>query len=735
MRGAIDLKALAADLERLALKTVMLAEDDVPALGAFLNELDALREKLVDSQAPEAVSLLRQMGEVANRLALTEIAAATQALELLGLGVRLLQQWARHGSWPESGDEWRAYRRVLNELGLAALEPKSDAAADEAQGDFCIDDPELLANFLSEAHEHLEGIETRLVHLEQNPGELEAINAIFRPFHTIKGVAGFLNLEQIQELSHEVESLLDEVRSGRVTVSSALVDAVLAGVDLLRELLEDVRVAMSEAGDLPARDLTSLKEKLQACRAEASSSPRIGEILMEQGVLKPEDLDASLANQKALKNHQPLGELLVQEGKAPPRAVAQALVQQMSAAKAGEDAAAPATVKVDLAKVDMLVDLMGELVIIQSQVRQNPVLTALADQKLVRDLGQMARITSELQRISMSMRMVPIGATFRRMVRLVRDLSHKVGKGVDLVLEGEDTEIDRNMVETIYDPMVHLVRNAVDHGLETPPARQAASKAAEGKLWLRAYQKGGSIVIEIEDDGRGLDRDAVLARARERGLIAPQEQLSPAQIDALLFEPGFSTAREVTEISGRGVGLDVVKQTIEALRGKIEVASRPGEGSRFTLRLPLTLAIIDGLVIRVGEERYILPAVGVRESVRPGAGDYFTVGGQGEVIKVREQLIPLVRLHRLFGAGNGETPVTEALALVVEHEGRQQALLVDEILGKQEVVIKSLGPMFQNAAGLAGGTILGDGRVGLILDLAGIFSMDNVIQNNFLSQF
>jgi two-component system, chemotaxis family, sensor kinase CheA len=371
MSGSFDLQSVAADLERLALKTVMLAEDDVPALGAFLNELEALQEKLAAGQVPEGVSLLRQMGEVANRLTLSEIAAAAQALELLELGVRLLQQWAKHGGWPEAGEEWRAYRRILAELGITASASESGAAAAVADGDFCIDDPELLANFLAEAHEHLEGIETRLVHWEQNPGELEAINAIFRPFHTIKGVAGFLNLEQIQALSHEVESLLDEVRSGRLAVSTDLVDAVLAGVDLLRDLLEDVRGAMGEAQTLPVRDLAPLKERLQTLRPDPAGRPRLGEILVDQGVLNPEDLDASLAAQKALKVHQPLGELLVQEGKAPPRAVAQALVQQMSAAKTGEDAAAPATVKVDLAKVDLLVDLMGELVIIQSQVRQN----------------------------------------------------------------------------------------------------------------------------------------------------------------------------------------------------------------------------------------------------------------------------------------------------------------------------------------------------------------------------
>jgi two-component system chemotaxis sensor kinase CheA len=417
--------------------------------------------------------------------------------------------------------------------------------------------------------------------------------------------------------------------------------------------------------------------------------------------------------------------MLIQEGKLAPQKVAQALVTQLAEAKPVGEGAVPVTVKVNLAKVDNLVDLMGELVIIQSQVRQNQKIEALLDQKLERDLGQMARITSEVQKISMSLRMVPIGTTFRKMVRLVRDLSLKMEKDVNLHLEGEDTEIDRSMVEAIYDPLVHLVRNSVDHGLETPEERQAQGKTTTGHLWLRAFHQGGDILIEIKDDGRGLNRESILAKATERGLVPPGQTLSPEKIDYLIFEPGFSTVQAVTEISGRGVGLDVVKQTITHLRGKIDIFSKPGEGCCVFLRLPLTLAIIDGMVVRVGSERYILPTGGVQETLRPGPGDYFTVKAEGELIWVRDKLMPLVRLHRLFGVGNGAVPPSEALVMVVEHEGEKRALLVDDILGKQEIVIKSLGHFFKNLKGLAGGTILGDGRVGLILDLAGLFRLED----------
>ncbi|MEW6387514.1 MAG: chemotaxis protein CheA [Thermodesulfobacteriota bacterium] len=714
---------LVQDLEQLALEVVMLAEDDLPGLGSFSNHLDQLKEKIDPSQAPEVGDLLKRLGEVSNRLILQEIQAAVQALELLNHGVTLLLEWTRDGNLPSTGETWEAYCRISEELGLTDGAPAVSRAAAPSTATF-IDDPELVTNFLVEAQEHLESIETRLVFLEQNPEDLEAINAIFRPFHTIKGVAGFLNLAQIQECGHEVESLLDAVRNGNIPVTPALIDLVLAAVDLLKDMLADLREALVEGRGLMKFDLTGIFEMIKAIQDSPSDTPRLGEILVSKGDLEAEDLTEVLEKQKEQEPPKRLGEILVEEGKVPPQKVAQALVQQMADTRTVKEAQVAETVKVDLTKVDNLVDLMGELVIIQSQVKQNPKLQGLADQRLERDLGQMARITSDLQRISMSMRMVPISATFRKMVRLVRDLSHKMKKSVKLNLEGEETEIDRNMVEAIYDPLVHLVRNSLDHGLETPKQRQAKNKPKEGQLWLRAYHQGGNIIIEIEDDGQGLDREAILARAVERGLVDPNEQLTPTQIDNLIFEPGFSTAKVVTEVSGRGVGMDVVRQTIERMRGKVEIHSRPGEGSLFTMRLPLTLAIIDGMVVRVGEERYILPTVGVRETLRPAAEDYFTVEGKGELIQVRNRLIPLMRLHRLFEVGENDIHPTQALVMVVEHDGEQRALLVDEILGKQEIVIKSLGPIFQQLDGLAGGTILGDGRVGLILDLAGLYELE-----------
>jgi two-component system chemotaxis sensor kinase CheA len=323
----------------------------------------------------------------------------------------------------------------------------------------------------------------------------------------------------------------------------------------------------------------------------------------------------------------------------------------------------------------------------------------------------------------MSMRMVPIKQTFQKMVRVVRDTAKKKGRKVRLDLEGEGTEIDRNMVEKFYEPLVHMVRNSVDHGIESAEERAAAGKPEEGTVVLSAYHKGGNVCIEIRDDGKGLDRDRIVAKALEKDLVSESEVEGMAEEEAyhLIFKPGFSTADQVTEISGRGVGMDVVQRTIDELRGKVEISSTPGEGSTFVIALPLTLAIIDGMVVEVGEERFILPTISVAESLRPQRDEYSTVQGKGEMIMIRGNLLPLIRLHQVVGARPEHTDPWEGLLVVVEHHGQRRCLLVDRLVGRQEVVIKSLGESLKEVKVVAGGAIMGDGRVGLILDVEGVF--------------
>lgn len=439
---------------------------------------------------------------------------------------------------------------------------------------------------------------------------------------------------------------------------------------------------------------------------------KIGEILLERGVVEPDAIEeaAECSRTKGTK----LGEELILEGRVSPRDVSSALREQR---RAKENAA---SVRIDTQKLDNLVDMVGELVIAQSMVLQNPEVLGIKDQKFQKDSVQLRRITNELQRISMSMRMVPIKSTFQKMIRLVRDLAKKSGKEVILEMKGEETEIDRNMVEEIYEPLVHMIRNALDHGLETPDERRKAGKDPRGTVLLAADQKGGNIVIDIEDDGRGLDTQKIRSRALDRGILAPEDQLEEKVIFDLIFHPGFSTKDKITEVSGRGVGMDVVKQSVERLRGKIEISSKLGEGSHFQLKLPLTMAIIDGMIIHVGPERYVVPTIALKESFRPPQSSYMTVHGKGETMKVRDTLMPLIRLHQLFGIEPRHYNPWDGLLLVVSEDSRSYCLLADEIVGRQEVVIKSLGSSLRDVEGISGGAILGDGRVALIIDVKGI---------------
>jgi two-component system chemotaxis sensor kinase CheA len=550
-------------------------------------------------------------------------------------------------------------------------------------------DPELLGDFVVEARDHLRAIETRLLDLEQDPTNTEAIHSVFRSFHTIKGLAGFLDLEAVHEVAHETETALDEARNHRLAVTPDVIDVVLAGADYLR--LQVARIDDSLQGracspELPAGDLVA---RIRALTRKEAATP---EPASEEPACLPTPLTA-----------QP------QEG---PAAAGAIRASEITGVR---------SVKVDTAKLDFLVDMVGELVIAQSMVRHDPLLGSMQNQRLTRNLSQMARITADVQKTAMAMRMVPVGQLFQRMARLVRDLARKSGKRIELITDGEDTELDRNIVEELADPVMHMVRNSIDHGIETPEDRTEAGKPATGAVRLKAWHQAGHILLEISDDGRGIDRDRVLAKARERGLVSDGEIKSESEIYSLIFEPGFSTAKEVTDISGRGVGMDVVRRHIQKLRGRIEIHSTPGKGTRFLLKLPLTLAIIDGLVVKTGEERYIVPLFAVSEMLRPTEEMIWTVQGREEMALVRGKLLPVVRLYRRFGVTPRSEDPCQSLLVVTESAGRPFCLMVDELLGKQEVVIKTLGETMKQVQGVAGGAILGDGRVGLILDVEGIF--------------
>ncbi len=579
------------------------------------------------------------------------------------------------------------------------------------------DDIEILMDFISEAQESLNTIEVSLIELEDDPGNTDIINDIFRPFHTIKGVSGFLSLGKINRLAHTTENLLDSARSGDFTINHAATDAILASVDTLKALLENEKQSVTAGYRQPDDDIDVdiLRDKLRALQISLTKADKepLGEILVRKKGMDQKCLDQALEIQKKHPEKK-IGEILVEEKKVAPSQVASALMDQ-----SGSKRKVDTQVKVSTQRLDDLVDYAGELVIAQSMLRQQ----TLKNASLSQTVSQLGQIVNNMQNIAMSMRMIPIKATFMKMIRLVRDLSRKSGKNISLSMTGEDTEIDRNVVDALYEPMVHMIRNACDHGIEPAPDRLKSGKPEQGSIYLRAYHKGGNIVIEIEDDGKGLDRDNIFNKAKSTGLITGEEQMTDAQVFDLIMQPGFSTAKEITDVSGRGVGMDVVKDGIEKFRGHLDIESEKGAGTRFIISMPLTLAIIDGMLVRVDEERYVIPTITIQKAFKPGPREYFTVEGKGEMVKDRGSLIPLIRIDEIYETGSGGKSIEDCLVVVVESKEDKRAFLIDELLGKDEYVIKSLGGNMDDVQGIAGGAILADGKVGLILDVHGIFSL------------
>jgi two-component system chemotaxis sensor kinase CheA len=578
-------------------------------------------------------------------------------------------------------------RRLLDEspANQPGPAPKSASAskapAPPPQGDSLAADEDLIREFITESSDHLAAIDSELLVLEKDKSNTETLNTVFRSFHTIKGLAGFLEFAEIQSLAHEVETLLDLARTAQLAVTPAVVDVVLESTDVVRQELAAIGQKLAGKPAPPTGVDGALLERIrQAARGEA-----------------PQPQPAAV----------PIGQ--ADEGLAvePPR-------QEHHVADA-------TSVRIDTIKLDQLMDMVGEMVIAQTLIGHNPALKAVHDARLQGNLTQLARITSDVQRITTSMRMVPIGAQFNKTARLVRDLARRAGKEVVFEASGENTELDKTIAAELADPLLHMVRNSIDHGIEPVDERIARGKDPTAHIRVSACHQSGQIVVSISDDGRGLDREKILAKARQKGLIEPDAQLADSEVYQLIFEPGFSTAATVSDISGRGVGMDVVRRHVQKLRGRIEIQSSAGAGTTFLIKLPLTLALIDGLVVAVGQQRYIAPIFALREMFRPTREMLSTVQGKGEMAMVRGGLLPIVRLHRRFGVKPRTVDPTEGTLIVAESEGRAFCLFVDDLIGKQEIVIKSLGQGFKNVAGVAGCAILGDGRVGLILDLDGIY--------------
>ena len=743
-------------------------EIDVPAAGKFMNHLDKIAGKVEEANVGYVREVIAGLNSLLTKIIFDDLQDQDKGagLSALGEGISLLQSIAEGytNSGRYDGNIHHFAKKISALTGVPVVKTEdgsgspvsSDAletdavqiggtagagkksvekAAIPATEENQEQDQSLLKDFIAEGLEYIEQIEVNILNLEKNPEDKEYINAIFRPFHSIKGVASFLNLDQIRDLAHNLENLLDKAREGELEIRPPVIDVVLDGADALKALIGQVRDKLEgKAGEPINLDIPSLVERIKFVEKGGEGPSRIkkiGEILLESGNISQDTLEEGL---KIVETNpeKKLGETLISEGKVTTKQVSQALRKQV------EQVTDMSNIRVDTRKLDDLIDMVGELVINQSMVQEDLKKQVNADRNLIRDMAQLFRITSGLQGISTRLRMVPIKQTFQRMSRLVRDLAKNSGKVVNVELVGEETEMDRNMVDEIYNPLVHMIRNSVDHGIGMPKERINDGKPEGGLICLKAYHRGGSVVIEISDDGKGLNKDKILGKALKNGLVASGEGLSDQDIYRMIFLPGLSTAEKVTDVSGRGVGMDVVRQAVEKLRGKISIDSVPGKGTTFAAAFPLTMAIIDGMIVKVGPEYYIIPTMAIRQALRPRKEDYNNVVGRGEMISVMGKLLPLVRMYSLFGIKG--TPCGkvspkcnpwDAIVVVVEGENRSKCLLVDEIIGKAEVVIKSLGNGIGQVKGVSGGAIMGDGRIGLILDPEGVFELSETVVQTY----
>ncbi|TBR37226.1 MULTISPECIES: chemotaxis protein CheA [Dyella] len=640
--------------------------------------------------------------------------------------------------------------------------------------------------FFEESREGLDAMEAALLALDEG-GDTELVHTIFRAAHSIKGGSATFGFPDMAAFTHEAESLLDELRDGRRAIDASIIELLLRSVDCLRGMFERAQSgapladAQSEqlrqelaasigrhapvtqaakAAAAPAVDAWRIRFRPHAGMLMGGNDPvRMLRELSELGALNVQaDADKlpPLAALDPSESH--LGWIIELRGKASKAVIAgvfdwvedecdlsiEAIEEPVAASPVAEAAAvapvasvAPtaaratresasesSSVRVGIDKIDGLIDLVGELVITQSMLdtfREG--FDSNRIEALQAGLAQLARHTRSLQESVMGIRMLPIASVFNRFPRMVRDLSQKLGKQVKLDLVGEQTELDKTVLEKIGDPLVHLVRNAIDHGLETPDRRRAAGKGDVGTLRLEASHRGGSIVVEISDDGAGLNRDAIVNKALQRGLIASGDALSDEEVAELIFQPGFSTAAQTTDLSGRGVGMDVVRRNVVDLGGSVAIRSTQGKGSVFTITLPLTLAIIDGLTAMVGAEHYIVPLGSIVESVQLRKEQLRTVTGGGELFHFRDAWLPVIRLQDAFHCGGTRADIERGLVVVVEGEGSRVGLFVDELIGQQQAVVKSLEAHYRRVQGVSGATILADGSVALIVDIAGLVRM------------
>lgn len=598
-------------------------------------------------------------------------------------------------------------------------------------------DEDILAEFVMEWSDHVQNAEAALLDLERDPLGHDELDAVFRAFHSIKGGAAFLHQDDLRSLAHRAEGFLDRARSQEIHIVGPNATLALRALDAVRWFTDALR-------ENPSRhDRPDGFEDLLAALSPANFAPGDREEVVVDGEAAPprkarsDDGTARSVKRDVVGGVGAAGGGNVVRGdpssdtstEADSPTVSRAVARPGKSLSHGVAKGPPAakesnpTIHVRADRLDRLINTIGEVVITQSIINQHIVRRNGVDPVLTGHLSSLGRLTRELHDLSLSMRMVPLHNTFRKMARLVRDLSRKSGKRVDFIAEGEDTEIDRTLVEHIDDPLIHMIRNAIDHGVEPAEERRMAGKPEEGTVRLCAYHADGYVVFELEDDGRGIDHGRVLEKARELGLVDARTTLSPAETIRLLFAPGFSTAGEVTDVSGRGVGMDVVRNNVELMHGSIDIDSHAGRGTCVQIRIPLTLAMMDGLIVKVGREQFVIPTESVEHVLRPGANTVSTVHGRDEMICFRGSYVPVYRLGKLLGISTRQTDATQGLLVVVSPGRDRCALLADGLVGKRQLVVKSPGEALRGVDGFSGVAILDDGRVGIILDPSGLLRL------------
>jgi two-component system chemotaxis sensor kinase CheA len=551
---------------------------------------------------------------------------------------------------------------------------------------------DIFQEFVAEAEEHLGNVEAHVLGAEGSYTK-DAVDTIFRGIHSLKGGSAYFSFHEMSETSHLLENLLDEVRDGKRELDQGLTGLVLTYIDLQKNLLNAAKVALAGDGRITRSPLTKRFLEAQNSFVTGNAAPSTATNTSTQTAVEP---TRSASN---------------------PDVSAQQAPNNESSASKGDKIEVKNFVKVDTARLDHLIDSIGEMAIYSSMLVRRCRNLLQEHEDVVAVTHRVEKFTRDLQDVGMSMRLVPIKGLFQKMSRLVWDTSKKIKKDITFSMDGEDTELDRNLIDKLADPLMHMVRNALDHGVEPPDERVAKGKSKSGKVHLSASHSGGSIVIRIEDDGRGLDPQKLLTKAREKGIIEPDQKLTEQETYQLIFAAGFSTAAVVTDISGRGVGMDVVRRNVESLRGRIHIESEVGVGTVFTIELPLTLAIIDGIEVMTGNDHFIIPSLAIVEFVRPTADMLNKVLEGGETFHFRGKYLPVFRLCDLYNIEPKYRNPLEATFIVVENNDELAAIMVDEILGELSTVIKSLGPFFSDVPGVSGCAVMPNGEVALILDV------------------